>query len=240
MQGKTPLTQLVAEQKIDLLCGPVLLPDNSPVPSDSKKTKGTYVLYQGDAAGGVWAWDDSTTQWVAGAPTKAQDLYPLSFRKAPGPGYWGSTLMAIGQKDAGGKDKFASLKTTGLPVYYVVCSFTYTEAGGQQFSGASLSSSPVAILAPGATTTASVDVQPLPPAPAQSIKLFLNDPAGPNPYQLLLQLQPPYAELFAAGASIRIGLGGDIVLTPAPGRKVLVSGALDASGGLFVNGLQVT
>ena len=238
-QDPQPGPQLVAEKKIDLLCGPVLMPDGTTVPT-SKKTTATFVLYQLDGAGTLTAWDDTAKQWIPGVPATLQTLYPLPPKPPPGPGYWGATLIAMGQKDSANQDKFNSDKTTGLPVYYVVCSFTSVDAAGNPVSGDSPASQPVAVLAPGANTSASVDVFPLPPAVAQSITLFLNDPVGGPRLRLTLQLQPPYAELFAYGASISIALGGDIVLAPAPGRKVLVPAALDASGGLYVGGQQVT
>jgi hypothetical protein len=232
--------QLVAEKKIDLVCGPVLLPDGTPIPP-SQQTASTFILYRTDGAGVVSTWDDSVQQWTGGTSVQAQPLYPLPVRKAPGPGYWAATLVPIGQKDKStNQDKFGSVKSTGLPAYYVICSFTYSDASGQLFSGTSLPSAPVAVLAPGANTSASVDVEPQPPNQAQSITLFLKDAAGGDFGHMAFSLQPPYAELSAVGATIRIVLGGDVVITPAAGRSVLVKGPLDASGGLYVNGVQVT
>jgi hypothetical protein len=240
-QGGQAATRLVAEKTIDLLCGPVLLPDGTTtISSDLKnRTTATYLLQQRDALGTVTSWDDGLKQWVAGVPSKLQTLYPLPAKPTAQPpqppGFWAATLMAIGQQDAAGHDKFGSDTATGLPVYFVECSFTTTDALHNSYSGTSIASQPVAILPPGSGTSASVEVQPLPPAQAQKIRVFLKDPSGGPDLTMTLHLQPPFASVVAAGASISIELGGDILLAPATGRKLLIQ----AGGGVWVNGQQV-
>src|SRR5262245_19080153 len=114
---------------IRLTVGPVLFPDGSPLTPGSA-VSATFITYRDDGAGTLLAWEPALKLWSAGLPSKPENLYPLPATATRGDGFWSATLMAVGQQDANGNDKFGSDRGTQLPLYSVQCSFTGRQSAG--------------------------------------------------------------------------------------------------------------
>jgi hypothetical protein len=217
---------LALTQTIDLRCGPIAWDDGRPF-TLAQVQAATFTMYRQDSSG-VLAWDDQAKTWISGTPTQPEALYPFQPRKTPN--IWAATLMAIGQKDSSQNDKFSSASA----VYFVTCQFAAVDADKVPWTATSPPSTALAIVPQGpATASASVLVDPEPPDQANSITLFIGQPP-----QLSLKLSRSpvlFAELSAAGASVRIDASGGITLAPAAGQPLTI----DAPAGLYVNGVRV-
>jgi hypothetical protein len=104
------------ETPVPVALGPVLCADGSPVTMNDVRKLGV-LLYRVAVAGGPdEIWNDAAKTWQA-PPADPGSLapVPLLFKDgAPQP--WQGTLVAIGQKDAGGRERIAAA-SGGVPRY---------------------------------------------------------------------------------------------------------------------------
>src|SRR5687767_6635372 len=92
---------LGSEKPINLLCGPVTLPGGKTL-GPTTATHFGYLLFRETAPGLVAVWDEKNQTWSPPATTvEEQQLFP----EEP---MWKSILVAVGQKDSAGADKFAT------------------------------------------------------------------------------------------------------------------------------------
>jgi hypothetical protein len=226
---------LVSEKPINLLCGPVTLPDGKAL-GPTTATRFGYLLFREVAPGLVEVWDEKNTIWSPPAtPVDEQQLFP----EEP---MWKSILVAVGQKDAAGQDKFGTNTLTGFPRYFARCQFRGRDAQGAEHAGTSPRSAPVQVLAMGEGDHAGLVAKPMPLAKAEQIYLFLKDGSGAE--RGTVKIRAAFGgfvvELMASGAMLRLTADGDILLAPASGRDVRIAGDLEVGGVIRVGGTQLS
>lgn len=235
--GATP-TRFAADKPITVLCGPVTLPDGSPLTSTNAGTSGFIVLRQ-SALGVQQAWDDKAKSWVPPVPGPSpQALFPA---QSPGPaGRWQAILIGVGQQDAAGADKFASDPATGLPSYAIRCVFAAKSGPAAPQTGAS-QGTPVAIVPPGQSDRAGFALNTKSPADATQVQVFLKDASLAQQAALTIRASGAafVLELTASGAAVRITDQGALVLQPAAGQAVTVQGDLAVTGSISTGGQVV-
>jgi hypothetical protein len=161
-------------------------------------------------------------------------------------GLWQNVLVAMGQKDQTGLDKFATDRSSGLPTYFVHCLFSATDVDGAQHEGISPFSDEFTVYAPGELDRAGLVMEPEDKdiTEATGIRLFLKDEdRSAERGAIAIRHQGGGFEiaLTVSGAGIRLGSGGDIQVSPATGRSLQVEGDVAVDGALVVqDSLTVT
>lgn len=228
-------TVLGAEKPIDLLCGPVTLPDGKAL-GPTTATHFGYLLFRETAPGQVEVWDEKNQIWSSPAtPVEEQQLFP----EEP---MWRSILVAVGQKDSAGVDKFGTNALTGFPRYFARCAFRGRDALGVEHAGLSPRSAAVGVLAMGERDRAGLLATPMPLAEAKEIRLFLKDGFGAERGAVTVRAAFGgfVVELIASGAMLRLTAEGEILLAPATGRDVRIEGDLEVGGVIRVGGTQLS
>jgi hypothetical protein len=227
----SPVSETGADKAVTLSCGPVLLPDGSPLVAEDTTAFG-FRLLRRNASGTLQLWDEAATGWVASAETV--DPAPLAFQD----GRWQMILAAMGPKDADGNDKLATDRASGYPEYLVRCDFRGRDASGTEHAGTSPPSSPLRIYPAGSDHKAGLATTPAIPAAATEIRLYLKDAAlvERGSVRITATSGGYRIELVTPTARVRLESNGDIVLTPASGAKVKVEGDLEVRDALTAGG----
>ena len=105
------------EKPIELRSGAVTLPDGTPLGQEQLATAGYLVYRRTAAAAAEEVWDEAAGAWTAtpADPTTLQPT-PLAFEQK-GAQPWFSVVVAAGQKDGAGGDRFTKA-TAGYPRYF--------------------------------------------------------------------------------------------------------------------------
>lgn len=226
-QNGSASSVLASDKPIQLACGPVTFPDGTALTIASVTQSGFgFLLYRAVAGGAGEVWDESARAWL---PESSAPGYQLLFYKDD---KWQSVLVAVGQKDRAGSDKFGA----GY-AYSVRCFFRGKDAQGVEHAGESARSQAVQIVSSEEQNRAGLAIAPRSlPTAATELRLFLKDDGLVERGQIIIRRAGGgfQIELLASGARLALETSGDIVLTPAPGRDVRVT-----QGRLFVNSREV-
>lgn len=228
-------TQFVAEKPMNLTCGAVIFPDGSELAPEQAE-QFVFRLYRKLSNGNQEAWDPSNEGWVS--ESAAPEPEPLAFMD----GVWQNVMVAMGQQDHAGLDKFATDRSSSFPKYHVRCLFGAVDAAGAQHEGTSPASTEFTVYAAGALDRAGLAMAPPDLAEAEEIRLFLKD-EGLVAERGMIAIRGHSGifeiELRVGGASVWLNNSGDIQLSPASGRSVVVEGDVTVSGSLQVDGQNV-
>jgi hypothetical protein len=212
----------------------VRYPDAHELTADDARVIGAFV-YRG-AIGGEEVWDHKNQQWVV--PPIGLDalatLKPLPFGPAPGePAPWKATLVAAGQKDKGGNPRYAK-SITGTPVYRLRA-FARAKRDGVEFQGLGAPTPDIQFVSATENQRFVVGFDTDDVSTARRARVMLKNsalqPAGFLEIRATGGQEVEVANCEPSGnvrARITLTSTGDIRLTPAPGRRILLDGDLDA------------
>ena len=225
-------TKFVADKPFSLRCESVTFPDGSELTPEKAGQFG-YITFRQLSSGDVEAWDEQQKSWI-----------PETNLPAPGTlaymdNVWQTVLVAIGQKDQAGQDKFATDKSTGYPKYFARCYFNATDSTGAEQQGTSPNSQAVEIAAVGENNRAGLAINSEDPADATEVRVYLKDAA--------LTAEKGVVAIREQGSGLEIALNnstavitltndGDILLTPALSRSVQINGDLTVNGNVNIQG----
>jgi hypothetical protein len=228
-----PSPQPEIESPVEVAEGSITYPDGAPLPADDVLKLGAFVYRL--AGGAEEIWDEAGQQWQP-APADPAALgglgpLPLSF-KAGDPQPWQGVIVALGQKDRTGADRFATA-VAGLPRYHVRV-FASARRAGVEHTGLSGASTAFLFASAADSQRFAVILAPRNPRECETARIELKGAA----------LQPAaFVELRASGSAVEIancdGMGGvlariqltaagDIQLQPAAGRRIVLAGELEA------------
>jgi hypothetical protein len=224
-------TVVSPEQPIELDCNPVRFPDGAELTLANAR-RAEYVLQREGSPGAYESWDEEAKRWVPEADEPApQKLFHKD-------GRWQALLVALGQKDAAGADKLATVPQTHLPRYSVRCLFLGLGGAEVEHEGRSPRSQPVEVPAVGTREEqrASLEIEPQPASSATSVRLFLKDArlVERGRIEILERAGAFVIELRAGATSLTLTGDGQITLAPAAGHPVRIDGTLDVSTELRV------
>ncbi len=224
----------MAEYPMDLNCGTVFFPDGSELGPEQARQFG-FRLYRRLGSGVVEIWNVASGEW--GPESPPPDPEPLAFQESS----WQSVLVAIGQKDKAGRDKFVATNS-GFPKYYIRCIFSATDTVDRQHEGTSPASTEFTLSAPGAQNRAGLATQPKEITAAEEIRLYLKDTALTSEKGTIAIRRAGGGfeiELAVSGAHVLLTTEGNIQLKPASGQVVRMDGDVSITGTLRVNGVQI-
>jgi hypothetical protein len=222
------------EKPLQLRIGRVRYPDGSDVAANDVRKLGVFVYRAAGAGDEIW--NESEQRWQA-APASEADLAPLTpvplGAKAGDPLPWQGVLVAIGQKDKAGADRFASA-VNGTPRYRLRA-YASASREGVASAGVSGPSADFTFVSAAAKQRFSVTLDPAKPEDTTRVRLALKNAA--------LSIAG-YVEIRASGgqeveiancdgsgavlARVLLTSGGDIRLVPRAGRAVVIAGPLEA------------
>lgn len=175
-------------------------------------------------------WDEEAKAWVADTPgVKPQ---PLFFKDNA----WQTVIVATGQKDGAGYDKFDLTLT-----YAARCYFEGRDATGTSQNGTSMPSAPFRLVRSADKNRAGLAISPETPTEATDLKIFLKN-AGLvelGKIELVADLSGFRILIMGNGAQVQLAPNGEIVLQPASGQQVRVEGNLTVNGTVTVNGIPL-
>ncbi len=192
--------------------------------------------------GGGQIWDDAAKAWSP-IPADAQimSLKPLvATPKNGGGATWTATLVAIGQKDAGGADAYAAA-SGGNPQYYLRA-FARAKRNGSDQTGLSTPSAAFTFVDDSANSrfTTTFDTPSTKPDSAHVVRIQLKGDALQTAGYVEIRAQPGFeveiANCDAAGnplARMVLRSNGAIHLLPAGGARVIVEGDLETNRILY-------
>jgi hypothetical protein len=224
------------EQPIELDCNPVLFPGGAELTLTNAR-RADYLLQREFGPGTYESWDEEAKRWVP------ETDEPAPQRLLHKDGRWQAILVAVGQKDATGADKLATVPQTHVPRYSARCFFTGVDSAQTEHEGQSPRSVPVEI--PAVSTReqqrASVEIEPKPASAATSVRLFLKDAGLVERGRVEIREEAGgfAIELRAGTTRLTVSSGGEIVLAPTAGQFVRVDGTLAVSTQLRVAGQVV-
>lgn len=216
-----------SEKPINLSCGPVTFSDGSSLSMENGLLF-EYLLCRRSTPAVVEIWDDAGKSWVPESTSvKPQTLFNKN-------GDWASILVATGQKDSADNDKFYTDPVTSYPSYFVRCKFTGKDSDGTEHTGASPDSNEILIISARDKQRAGLETHPEDISDAKEIRLYLKDAALQERGHVSIEQDGGgyRIELNVSNASITITPDGDIELTPATNRSIV----LNSNGILNVNG----
>jgi hypothetical protein len=231
------------EQPVELGLPALAYPDGAPLdPRSGLATLGVFVYRS--AGAGEDLWNEEEQQWQpapagleALAALKPLALVPASRKNAPHP--WQSVLVAAGQTDKDQARRFAA--AVGGTPRYRVRAYAAARRGETQYAGLSAASADLAFVSAEEQKRFVVVMEPESIQECGRVRLQLRNAS--------LQ-EAAFIELRAASGreveiSTRTGSGaqlarvlleasGDIRLEPAPGRRILLGGDLEAERVLYL------
>ena len=219
------------EQQIDVKLAALRFPDGLEASDAEMQIVGAYIYRTSPA--GEELWNEAEQRWGV-APGDLTALPPLPFVYKKGePLPWQGTLIAIGQKDKDGNDRFA--KTVGnTPRYRLRAHARFTHAGND-YAGLSAPSADLAFISGLENQRFKVLMDPDDPQQAQEVTLLLRNsalvPAGQLKITTKNGQSVEIANFDAAGnplAAVQVAADGSIHLKPAAGQKIVLDGDLVA------------
>ena len=224
----------VLEKPLEIRCTTVTFPDGGAFDQTDLGSAGLY-LYRQETPGVTEIWNKGEKVWqpdpgVALGDLKAEPLIFKLGEEAP----WQGLLVAAGQKDRDGADQFRKA-TTDLPRYLVRAYFATTR-NGNTFSGLSGPSATVRFTGAGDAMLAGIGVpEGKTPRNADEVTFFLRNSSLQPIGAVVIQADDGSAQIevsnYLAGtqkAVIRLLATGDVEIQPAPGRKLIVAGVVEA------------
>jgi hypothetical protein len=212
------------EQPVEMSLAALVLPGGGVPAADAVRSIGVFV----HRADGAW-WNGSEQRWTpppAGVDALAEHQ-PLAMSNQPGQTpAWTGTLAAAGQQDADGAPRFAAVQDGGIG--YRLRLYARVEHEGVVFAGQSAPAPDLLFARSVGNERFAITFDTDSAADATEATLRLADAGGVRTAFLRLRAGARDLELAscdAAGAvraRIRLTGAGDIELTPAPGRRVLL------------------
>lgn len=124
------------EKPIELRSAPVTLPDGTALGPAGLAATGFLLYRRAAPAVAPDVWDDAARSWKSTAAVGAAGLQPFPFAFLPDePQPWFNVVVAAGQKDAGGADRFARA-VLGYPRYFFRTHFVPRDDGAAAASSA--------------------------------------------------------------------------------------------------------
>jgi hypothetical protein len=236
-QDKKQDGPFASEKPIMLSCGPVTFADGSVLLPEKIKKFGYFLFRRqsSGSAGEVWA--EKSGEPGAWVPDGVRpEPLPLAYEEKDKT--WQMVLVAMGQKDKDGNNKFET-RASGYPQYFVQCIFRGTDSTGTEQEGTGPESRAVEIYAAGVNNLAGLALEPPDPVTATEIRLFLKDQSLAEKGLVAIRKKDAGFEidLSVNGATIRLTNTGDIEVSPAPSKQVTISGGLTVFGTLNVVGV---
>jgi hypothetical protein len=230
VQEGTTGTTFSSGKPITLVCGPVTFPGGAPLTTDNAETAG-FVLYREAPAGARSVWDEDAKSWLP--ETASPPPQPLMYQ-APN---WQGILVATGPNDAAGMPKFESAGPSGLPRYFARCRFAGRDASQELHRADSGPTQSIALAGASDDDRVGALIDPDTKA-ATELRLFLKDAGLTERARLAIRaVTGGYEiELSTPAATALLAADGAILLSPAPGHNVKISGGLDVKGPITVNG----
>lgn len=222
------------EKPITVHLGAIAYPDATAVLPDHVRVVGA--LVSRGPAGSEEVWDEANQRWrllPADAPALAA-LMPLPFSppEAPG-GPWQGTLVAVGQKDGAGADRFAKA-TGGMPVYRLR-GVAAAVRDGVAYRGIGDPSPDLAFVSGAERQRFAVEFDTGQSSDAGRARLFLKNaalaPAGYLEIRATGGQEVEIANCTPFGsvlARVTLTADGDIALVPAAGRSIVLGARLEA------------
>jgi hypothetical protein len=223
------------EKPVKIRLASVQTASGAPLAADDIRTLGVFV-FRGPL-GAEEIWDENANGWTSPAPLEADaiaSLKPLGLapQQGPAPG-WSGTLAAAGQTDAAGNARFAKA-SGGAPAYRLRAFASAVHAGREQ-RGLSLPSSDVSFVSMADSQRFSIMLDPDDAATAERVRLILRNgamqPVGYVEIRASGGQEVEIANTRAAGgvlARMTLSADGDIRLSPATGRSIVLEGQLEA------------
>ncbi|MDB5812215.1 MAG: hypothetical protein JWN94_4337 [Betaproteobacteria bacterium] len=218
------------ENEVKLHLAPVQFPDGASV-SETEVRKASLLLYRWNTpAATTEVWNDKIKAWQ---PIGAQDLYeaagiPLIANRATPTG-WDGVVIPIGGKDQWGHSQFAP-SIAHYPQYRVRAVFS-AKVEQSEFEGIGAESPAFEFISLTENARFGVGLTPDSPAEATHFKLFLKNAAGQIAGLIEVDADGTVAlSNFGGGglsASVVLQPDGDIRLSPAAGKRVVIAGDLD-------------
>ncbi len=218
------------EKPVQLRLGPLRHPDGREVAASDVQNVGAFVYRV--TGGGEEIWNESEQRWQA-APASAADLdalTPIPFTAKPGePMPWHGMLVAAGQKDKAGADRFTKA-VNGTPRYRLRA---YARTAGD--TGSSSPSSDLTFVSGAENQRFAVSFDTATPRDCHRVRFGLKNDALAN---------AGYVEIRASGgqeveiancdtngavlARVLLTADGEIHLEPKSGRSIVIAGTLEA------------
>lgn len=219
------------QQPVDLKLPVLLFPDGAEATEADAQIVGAYVYRLGVA--GEELWNETEQRWTE-VPAEPGALPPLALTyKAGDPFPWQGMLVAIGQKDKDDNPRFAAA-SGGAPSYRLRA-YARFQRDGVEFTGLSAPSPELQFVDAQQGERFKVLMDPEDLQQVQEIRLLLKnaslDEAGYLKITTRGGQQVEIANCDASGnalASVLLRADGSILLQPAPGRKVVLGGDLEA------------
>jgi hypothetical protein len=222
------------EKPVTVVLSGLAYPDALAVAPNEARGIGA-LIYRG-VGGSEEVWDEANGTWVAAPVDEGAiaALAPLPFAPPTTPGGpWIGTLIAVGQEDATGNPRFEKA-VVGVPAYRLRAVATAVR-DGEAFSGISGPTGDLLFISSTEQQRFAVEFDTGQASDAGRARLFLKNAA----------LQPAgYVEIRAAGgqeieianctwsgtplARMTLSSDGDIHLTPASGRRIVLEAPLEA------------
>jgi hypothetical protein len=217
---------LTVQKPIKVACGPVRFPDGTAVGTENVVQCG-FSLYRERTVGTVEVWDKTGKVWTTlGSAPERETLFFMEDK-------WQSVIVAVGQKDRANQNKFGTDPLTRFPNYFVRCSFVAKDVQGSEHTGESTNSQAVEIVDPSEQKRAGLSMEPMDPADAREIRLFLKDAALVDEQGKIVIKEDGggfLIELKSSGAMLAINKDGEITLNPRPGQAVRIEGDVHVNG----------
>jgi hypothetical protein len=243
MALELPVPQLVTdppgspaelEKAVAVCLGPVRYSDGSVVAPDDVRTIGTFIYRA--TGGGEEIWNDTELRWQTAPADLASlaRLIPLPLAAKPGePQPWQGVLVAAGQKDKSGGDRFGKA-VNGAPLYRLR-GYARVKRGGIEHAGLS-SPSPDLTFDRGADKERfAISFDTASARDARRVRLALRNgglaTAGYMEIRASGGQEVEIANCDAAGAVLArvvLGANGEIRLEPKAGQAIVVAGMLEA------------
>jgi len=222
------------EKPVTVRLGDVLYPDAQALTTDDVRTLGAFV-YRGPL-GSEEIWDDKGQSWTA-APANADALAsmsPLPFSPAAGePSPWKTMLVAVGQKDKSGNDRFVKAQA-GNPVYRLRA-YAFAVRNGVEYRALGSPSPDLLFVSAADTTRFTVVLDTADASTATAARLLLKNGSLATAAYLELRAtsgqEVEVANCTSSGAvlaRITLSSDGSIHLAPAAGGSIVLDGPLEA------------
>ncbi len=222
------------EKPVTVRLSAVRYPDAAAMPNDEARKLGAFV-YRGPL-GSEEIWDEKNQAWTI-APADAVGLAaldPVPFTPAEGePAPWKGTLVAAGQKDRAGNPRFAKVEG-GAPVYRLRA-FAYAVRNGVEHRGVGAPSPDLQFISGAENQRFGLSFDTDSARDAGRARLTLKNsalqPAGYVKIRAVGGHEVEIANCTSSGAPlarVTLSADGDIRLTPAPGRQIMLEGQLEA------------
>jgi hypothetical protein len=222
------------ERPVKIAMKAVRYPDGAEVPADDVQKLGAFVYRSAGAGDEVW--NDAEQRWQPGpaADTDLAKLTPLALSiKAGDPEPWQGLLVAAGQKDKTGADRYAKA-VSGAPLYRLR-GFAQARRGSTVYTGFSAFSSDITFVSGMENQRFGISFDTANARDAHRVRLALKNDALAQAGYLEIRAsggqEVEIANCDAAGgvvARVVLLANGDIRVEPRAGQSIVLKGTLEA------------